>query len=360
MVYNQGSSATNWSNDASPLFETGKGYLTAYGSDQTKEFIGNLNVANVSLTGLTNTTGKTNKGWHLVGNPFSSAIKWTQGSWVKTNLAAFPQIWNETNASYKVLAGGGIIPAQNGFLVYVAEGGGSLTIPADARVHSDSAWYKNSASENEIVLIARDLEGQTAQETIISFNPDATEDFDMEFDSYFMSGFAPMFYSISQNKLFALNTLPELTDELIVPMGFVKNQSNNFTIELTQNMLYHTLYLFDSKTNYEHKISESPYSFTSESGDNANRFVLRFGNVGINETPVTQTIQAWYSEGTLTVRTTETLTTIDIFNVQGQNLQNYQLYGSGLQTLQLNLPPGVYFARILNNGKMQTVKMIVR
>ena len=102
------------------------------------------------------------------------------------------------------------------------------------------------------------------------------------------------------------------------------------------------------------------YSFTSETSDVPARFELRFGSVGINETPTAQTIKAWYNGGILNVKTAETLTVIGIFNIQGQNLQNFQLYGSGLKTLQINLPAGVYFARIVNNGNMQTLKMIVQ
>lgn len=360
-VYNQGTDVTNWSNDASPTFETGKGYMTAYNGDQTKTFTGILNVADVTLPGLTNTATKTNRGWHLVGNPFSSAIKWSQGSWVKTNIGSVPQIWNETNASYTVLSADGIIPAHNGFIVYVDEGmTGALTIPADARLHSNDAWYKNSAFENEIVLVARDPEGKTAQESIIGFNPNATEDFDMEHDSYFMAGFAPLFYSISQNQLFALNNLPELRSEMVVPMGFVKNQSSNFMIELEQNLPDQNLYLVDLKTNIEHKLSESPYIFTSETGDNANRFLLKFGSVGINNTPAAQSIIAWYYGNQLTVKTTEGITSLDVFNIQGQYLQHFQLQGSGLKNVSINLLPGVYFARIVNNGAMKTVKIIVQ
>lgn len=360
-VYNQGDLSTNWSNDASPLFETGKGYLTAYGSAQTKQFIGNLNVADVAITEMTNTTGKTYKGWHLVGNPFSSAISWNQGSWVKTNIAAVPQIWNETYASYKVLKGDGIIPAQNGFTVFVTDGQtGALTIPANARLHSDSAWYKNSAAVNEIILTAYDAEGKTAQESIISFNPEATDNFDVEYDSYFMAGFAPIFYSVSQNNSFALNTLPEITDELVIPLGFVKNQNSSYSIELVQNTTIHTLFLEDLKTNVVHKISETPYIFSSAAGDNPNRFLLKFGPEDIDETLVTPEIKAWYYRGILKVKTPEGLTNIDIFNIQGQQLQNFQLFGSGLQTVSINLPTGVYFARLVNDGNMQTVKIIIK
>jgi len=200
----------------------------------------------------------------------------------------------------------------------------------------------------------------TAQETIISINPEATESFDMEYDSYFMAGFAPMFYSISQGKLFALNSLPELTDELVVPMGFVKNQNSSFSIQLNQNTTDHTLFLEDLKNNVIHNISETPYTFLSAAGDNPNRFLLKFGPVGIDETPVTPVISAWYFGGILNVKTNEGLTNMGIFNIQGQQLQNYQLFGSGLQSVSINLPTGVYFARLVNDGNMQTVKIIIQ
>jgi hypothetical protein len=267
-----------------------------------------------------------------------------------------PQIWNETNASYTVLSDDGIIPSQNGFIVYT-EGSGALTIPANARLHSSDAWYKNSASANEIVLLARDAKGKTAQESIISFNPDATEDFDMAHDSYFMAGFAPMFYSISQNKLFALNTLPELKSEMVVPMGFVKNQSTDFSIELTQNIPGQTLFLVDLKTNSEHKISESPYSFTSANGDNPNRFLLKFGTTGIGETPATPPqINAWVFNNMLYVNNPEGKTKIEVFNLNGQCLLNRELIGQGVQSIPLHQPTGLYLIRLTGKEKTLTIK----
>ena len=337
-------------------FFVGRGYLIANSATSTKTFSGILNVANVPLTGLPNTPGQTYTGWHLVGNPFSSAIKWTQGTWAKTNVGTFPQIWNKSTASYKVLAGGGVVPAQNGFMIYVADGGGSLTIPANARVHSDSAWYKNSATKNGIVLVANDPEGKTAQESIINFNPAATEDFDMEHDSYFMAGFAPMFYSISHNKPFALNTLPELKDEIVVPIGFVKNQSSDFTIELSQNMPGQTLYLVDLKTNTEHKISESPYTFTSANGDNANRFLLRFGTTGIGETPTTPKINTWVYNNMLYVNNPDGNTQIEVFDLAGKRLLCKQLTGLGLQSMPLYQTIGLYLIKLSSKGKTQMLK----
>ncbi len=78
---------------------------------------------------------------------------------------------------------------------------------------------------------------------------------------------------------------------LAVPLscadGICKKPKEHFTIELKQNIPSQTFYLVDLKTNNEHKIAESPYSYTSQNGDKAIRFLLKFGITGIGETPVT-------------------------------------------------------------------------
>ena len=184
------------------------------------------------------------------------------------------------------------------------------------------------------------------------------------YDGEFLAGYGPQFYSVAENEKLSTNSLPEFSEETVIPFNFIKNEGTNFTIEATGSETLEpaaTVFLKDNKLGINHNLSENPvYAFTSTDGDTPARFELHFGSVGINETPVAQTIQAWYYAGILNVKASEGLTAIGIFNIQGQNLQNYQLFGSGLQTLQLNLPAGVYFARILNKGNLQTVKMIVQ
>lgn len=337
-------------------FVAGRGYLIANNTTGVFSFTGELNADDLQVTGLTNTNTSYYKGWHLLGNPFSSAIKFNQGTWNKTNIGGFAQIWNESTASYKVLAGSQIIPAQNGFMVYTT-GSGSLTIPTDARLHSDSAWYKNALAENEIVLIARDLEGQTAQETIISFNPDATEGFDLQYDSYFLAGFAPRFYSISQNELFALNSLPVLSGDLTIPLGFLKNNGNEFTIELIRSIDDKTVYLIDQKSEIQHRLTDGPYNFSSEAGDNANRFLLKFGAVGIDEATPAQAINIWVYDNLLYVNNPNGKAHVEVFDLMGRNLYSGHLSGEGLQTVKINQPAGLYLIRITSKGFVQTFKV---
>ncbi len=361
-TYNKGTGTTNWSNDVNPVFETGKGYMTACASIQTKEFIGNLNVADVSLTGLTNTTGKTNKGWHLVGNPFSSAIKWNQGSWLKTNIGSVPQIWNEINASYTVLTEDGIIPAQNGFMVYTT-GSGALTIPANARLHSGAAWYKSESSNERILLVASDPDGKTAQETIISANSEATEGFDMDYDSYFMTGFAPAFYSINGNDNYALNTLPELSGDRVIPLGFAKNGSTSFNIRLVETIPGITPYLRDLKLNQDQDLSKFPvYSFTSGDGDNANRFQLHFAGVGIDENSSSQVRVYGFDKTICIVSKTGDMLKGEaiVYNMMGQALIRQPLDNTPVTKILMNGFSGYYLVKVTTANHLFSGKVFIK
>ncbi len=349
------SDGTAWTSGFETEFVLGRGYLAAYSSLVTKNFTGNLNVADVTVSGLAISSGK-NRSWHLLGNPFTSALTWDATSaWSLVNISGVAKIWNEAIQGYSDLTSSPstVIPATNGFMVMVSSATGSLKLPATKRTHSAQGFYKSSIPY--LQLIARNTN---------IFNPDATTGFDLMHDGEFLAGYGPQFYSVSGDIKLSTNSLPEFTEETVIPFDFIKNEGTNFTIEATGIEALEPaaiVYLKDNKLGINHNLSENPvYTFTSTTGDAPARFELCFGIVGINETPVTQTIQAWYYGGTLTVKTTETLTTIDIFNIQGQNLQNFQLPGGETQRLQLNLPAGVYFARILNNGKMQTVKIIVQ
>lgn len=352
----------NWNNDFEDDFVVGRGYLMAYGTplknygDKAHIFSGELNVGNISLTDLSNTGSGGHFGWHLLGNPYSSAIKYKQGSWNKSNMSGFAQIWEEAEASYKVLLENEIIPAHNGFMVYTS-GNGSLTIPADARLHSDSVWYKST--ENQIILLARDQSRNTSQRTIIRFSPEATAGFDLEHDSYFMAGYAPMFYSNSLDNNFALNTLPELTDELVIPLGFIKNQSNLFEIEMLESSLDHDVYLIDLKENKTHNLASGVYMFSSQSGDNANRFQLKFSTVGIPGIDPASRVLA-YSDGACiyVMNNGNDKLVAELLNIHGQ-LINSTIFSPGFHIFRASLPAGAYFVRLTSTLEQASFKIIL-
>jgi len=333
-------------------FIPGKGYLVAYEVAGTKTFSGVLNSAAVTMSGLTNTPGSY-AGSHLVGNPFTSAIN--AASLTGTNVAANVQVWNSANAAYEVAA---TIPALNGFMVYTT-GTGELTIPLAARTHTGPAWFK-SGSEDMILLQANDLQRNMAQKSIVRFNSEATEAFDMEFDAYYLAGFAPMFYSKSTDEGYALNTLPVLTNETVIPFDFIKNESSEFNIQLVQAVPGAIIYLTDKKANKVVNLTEThSYQFTAVEGDLADRFLLTFGAVGIDN-PDASRISIYGYRDLVYINGATAGSEVKITNLLGQEMISTSVNGSELNTINAgNLASGVYVVSIISGNNVVSKKVVL-
>jgi len=348
-------------------FVPGQGYLVAYEQSETKLFSGVLNTSAVSLSGLTHTSGNDYAGWHLAGNPYSSAIDWSNVNWTKTNIGANAKIWVEADMSYKDITSdyANIIPAMNGFMVYVDEATiGTLTIPVEARVHNTTNWLK-STPDGYLILTARDLEHQSAQETILRVESAATNGFDLAFDSKFMAGFAPMFYSVCEGNYLSLNTIPKLDPGSVIELGFVRNNASDFSIGLSMGTMPEGLnaYLTDKFTGIITDLTATPvYYFTSTVGDNANRFSLKFSTVGINELTANDGLEVFAYGNTVYLSSLKSLSaTVLIRNLTGQLVQQTLVSGSSSVELGLpHLPAGVYIVTVIDGKLVRSKKIVLK
>lgn len=348
-------------------FDLGIGYLVAYEADKDFTFEGVLNTADVPVIGLTNNDPEpihsNYYGYHQLGNPYASALTWNNNvaAWNLFNVANIAQIWKEGDASYATIEQGDPIPAMQGFFVYTDLGSGSLTIPASQRVHDATPYYKDAPQQ--IVLSARDLDHQMKQESKIAFNPDATVGFDMKYDSYFMGGYAPQFYSVSNGAAFALNTLPTMTEELVIPFTFVKNEGTNFKITLDAALDYGTIYLVDSKTNVTVNLSQTgSYSFVAAEGDDVNRFLLKFGAVGINDLVANEAAIEIFSAGDVlylnALKSGDA--TVSVFDLLGRTVLTTAVHMSPSATVDVSRLSGTYIVRAIANGEVVSAKVFIR
>jgi hypothetical protein len=353
---NRTTAANGLNLDFEPNFVAGRGYLVAYVNTDTKTFSGSINASNASVSGLTTING----GWHLLGNHFSSAVKWNDGNWALNNVDAVAQVWVAADASYTSIVANEHIPAMNGFFVRANQTNASLTIPAVARAHNSTNWYKATENQDRIVLRAIDHEGQTAQTTIIRFDGNATSGYDTEYDSYFLPGFAPQMYSYDQqDNKYALNTLPNQSEDLTIPLGFVKNQGNHFTIALADGYQGQSLYLSDQTTNQTVDLTQGSYNF-SATGNDLSRFSLHFALVGIDEMEAfVPSLHTWHANGVLHLSDSEP-GLLSIYDLLGRPVFQQQLTGNGHLTLDLSLDPGVYIVQLRTSKGAKTAKINIR
>jgi hypothetical protein len=285
-----------------------------------------------------------------------------KGNWAFTNITATAKIWQESSASYvDISADDGIIPAMNGFMVETS-GSGSMTIPAAAREQSANVWYKSS--KNRIKLVATDLDNYLSQECNIMVNAKATEGFDQEYDSHFLSGFAPVFYSTTGNEQLSTNTLPFISNSRVIRMGFAKNSGSNFSLELANNSIGEakTIYLTDLKTGIITNLDEIPmYTFTASDGDDAGRFELSFETTqGIGQSTF-NTVHAYTYGKTLYIRQADHLEgSILLYNATGQLVWKQNLEASGNQEVKLtSLVAGIYLLSIYTNNGIFNQKLLL-
>lgn len=345
-------------------FLPGKGYMVAYNTPGVKANSGLLNVANITVQDLTLTgTTNANRSWHLLGNPFSCALTWDASSdWNFTNIAGVAKIWNETLQAYSDLTStpATSIPATNGFMVQVSSGTGSLTLPATKRDHSTQVFYKNTATIPRVVLSAAPIDRSAGQQATVCFLPEATESFDLAFDSNFLPGFAPMFYSLAAENKLSTNALPEISSGLTIPFGFVKTEGENYLIEMIENNEGYQVFLSDMKTNKIHELSAEPvYLFTSEINDDPNRFALLFNPVGVGEKPETSKLSAYVYGNQLYAQLKSDNTLLEIFDLHGRLLQSISISPAGLYTQKVNLTSGTYVIRAISESSAQSAKIRV-
>ncbi|MCP4911264.1 MAG: T9SS type A sorting domain-containing protein [Bacteroidetes bacterium] len=355
----------NYDQSGFSTFTAGTGYLVSYASAETKSFSGTLNNSDITLNNLSSNSGNSYGSYHLLGNPFQSAILWNDGNWSYTDINTRAKIWNSSNASYSDIGRQQPIPSMQGFMIFVDDGTNSITIPKAARSHSTQSWYKNT-EVNHIKLTAYDPEGGTAQESTIRFDNDATSGYDNNHDSPFLSGYAPLFYSKAGQVDVSTNSLPEITESLTIPMYFTKNGNNSFYIEVegvNTLLTEHNLYITDKKTNHTQNLNENPiYSFTSNENDDDQRFVLHFSPLGVDDNIINNDdIQVYSYSKTINITNGKKLSgSIHITNILGQQVASYNLDGSNNQSLNMDVPTGVYVVNVIVKSTKISKKVFIK
>ena len=345
-------------------FVPGKGYLVAYYTASTKQFTGSLHRQDVYLNNLQIHSG-TNAGWHLLGNPFQSALTWGTADWMLTRIVTTAKIWKESTASYVDIAPGGIIPAMNGFMVQVSNGTGIINIPKAARVHNTTtAWYKSSGYPT-LLLVANDPTGHTAQESIVNFIPEATAGFDPAFDSHFFAGYAPQFYSVAGDEHLSTNALPEAGGTVSIPLNFIKNGGVIFSIEAqTISGITGPILLNDLKTGASQDLTVNPvYNFTSEPNDSPARFLVTFCHVGIGEKKNENPFRIYACNNDLYISNDSGVPVkgdVFVYSLLGQQLLQAKLNGNALTKIRLNGSSGYYLVQVVTDKEAYSGKVFLR
>lgn len=376
-VYNWNEVSYEWENfygSQNPNFDfvPGYGYLVAYQTDNPiRTFAGSMNNENIAVGDLTitdNNPDAADDGWHLLGNPYTSALQWNDGNWALFNVNKIAKVYNETGGNYADIPPEGFIPMNQGFFVQAKDGTGNLMIPLASRVHNASDWYKDMDAKQQSLKLKVSGGTNSFYDIInVNFNKDATEEFDMDYDSHKLSGMAtaPQFYTQQISESFSTNTLPFKEGEIILPLSFIAGTSGAYQIDVQENTVSSEgdIYLEDLILNQTINISsQTSYSFDAAATDNPNRFLLHFNGVTVLEdieeaqAPLVYAVdQAIYINSSL-----EVSANIFIYNINGQLVGQDIIIAQELKKMDIQMATGMYLVNIKTANAVYTQKVMIK
>ncbi|MCF8307458.1 MAG: T9SS type A sorting domain-containing protein [Bacteroidales bacterium] len=370
-VYGWSESSYTWMNhkQGNPSdMVPGTGYLVSYESTATKNFTGTLNNSDITRSNLS--VNPDGNGWHLLGNPFPSALHWEEdGDWSINNFASGAKIMNP-GGSYTDISTGGAnqyIPAHQGFFVQATtDGSNSITIPKADREHNSTSFYK---SEVNNLLTLKASQGNKYVETWLQMKEGATVDYDEEYDIHFLGGMegTPYLYSIADNEEYvSTNRIPHDISDTEIPLGFKVFNDGEVTMEWKNLDSFENdvaLSLTDLKTEKTINLDESDsYTFTASTEDDVNRFVLNFKSaIGIDEqSDELEGVSIYSHDNRIFVNSGDELTNaeLSVYNTLGQ-LVSRESYKSGDKVISID-QRGAYIVRIQAEEGVATEKVIIR
>jgi hypothetical protein len=380
MKWNEPDSTWSWVTQITDPLNVTQGYFawssSGISSPTTVTFDGLLNTGNQTVASLTyNNNAGEGHGWNLVGNTYPSAVEWNN-SWTKTNIDATIYIydgtqyktWNYNLPAISNTLPNGEIPSTQGFWVKANASGPSMAIPNGERCHTSNSFYKGS----DVILpdaFSIEVTGNGySDQACFGMHPEATEDFDSEYDAYKLFGIeaAPQLYSFNNDTKFAVNLFPEITENKVIPLGLKTGAAMEYTIEAEglDNFNPSTgVYLEDNSTGSLTNLRENPvYTFNAEEGLDEERFVLHFivDNTDIELTETENNISIYAFNNTVYVNyQLKVPGNVVVYDMVGKEIISENLNPDQLNKLTVNHGKGYYIVKVFSEEAVKTEKVFI-
>lgn len=253
----------------------------------------NTGIKSIQITNSSFAGDPQKDGWNLVGNPYPSALHWDSAGWNKSATTGAMYLWDPISGINSVYLGNGVgipqgttgeIPPGQGFFVKAVENG-TFSVSNQARIHSDTKWFKNGSTANPPNLLHLTVSGNNRQDqTAIRFQGSASTLYENNSDAFKLMSSQPevpqiFSYSVDVPPLMlSINTQPDLDDSVSIPLGFYAGQGGNFTLGPNQLQSFHTNCMFiledlllDSLIDFR---QVSDYAFYGDTSHLMQRFML--------------------------------------------------------------------------------------
>jgi hypothetical protein len=332
------------------------------------------------------------EGFNLVGNPYptvisayelltenSASIDGTLYFWRRLNTASGEGETGSFYATYTEFGGtgsdtsedpNGFIQVGQGFLVKALSS--ELVFNASMRVpdNFENQFFRSSnLNENEKHRMWLSLTNESGvfSRMLVGYAEGATNDKD-RLDGSYINDSDVALTSLINNEEYSIQAkaLPFKVEDTI-PLGFKVVVAGEYTISLSKmDGLFEAgqlVYLEDTFTSTIHNLSASDYTFSAESGDFKNRFVLRFTNevLSVDQPLDANAVAVFVRDNTININTGNVqMQSVIVFDVQGRKLLSQeQVNSSELNINSLTKSNHVLILQIKDENNNTVVKKLV-
>ncbi len=184
--------------------------------------------------------GPNQDGWNMVSNPYPSTIDWDSPSWLRTGTDNVLQTWNPALAQYSSYVGGvGVnggtryVASSQAFWIHAIAANPTSSIVEAVKSNVDATFMHSIQQNNVSNLLSLTLTGSMgADQSIVRFDPAATDTFDVNFDAYKLASMdttMPYLSSTMDSVTdLAISTLATLSSNVVVPLHVTVGVSGNY------------------------------------------------------------------------------------------------------------------------------------
>ena len=310
----------------------GEGYLYANSEDVVLGFAGELNstVENVALGYGSNYT---QKGWNLIGNPFTYNVYADRSYYVMNEggTAVNPIAASEANA----------ITPCTGIMVKATATGETVSF-------SPNAQYGKQG--NLKLFVSSAGRATFSDYAIISFNPNDA------LTKFVFQNNGPQLSISQEGSDYAIVTTNEQGE---LPVNFKADKKCAYTFSVSAfHVEMNYLHLIDNLTGDDVDLLVTPsYSFEAEPADYASRFKLVFATEN-GPSSGSETF-AYISDGQIIITDAEFSATLQIVDVTGRIVVSCQ--GDAINRVSTSrMTSGVYVLRLVTGDNVRVQKIVVR
>ena len=353
-------------------------------------------------------TGAVVHGYNLIGNPYPSNLSFPQfyalnstkiynTAWFWTNNFYTPNqqgsgysgnnyaIFNGTggvsatgsassnpsNTNNNTNVPNGIIPVGQGFIVQVRNVGNTtlqfrnMNGANAMRVSTTGSFFNKNQNETNRFWLKLVSPSDIANTVLIGYIPDATDEFEQDYDAETMGMSSDLMYSILEDKKLLIQGKSAFKKEDKISLGanFFNNGTYTISLMLSEGIFIgnQDIYLKDNQLNIYTNLKQGSYTFDATKGIDENRFEIVYQSESTLTTQnlTKSNVQIYRENNDFILKSSaKTINEVEVYEMSGKLVQRQLPKSKNAIISSSSLLDGIYIVKlILENGEVVTKKI---